>query len=90
MSLTSESKNLKAIAEGIKQHNKSCDFPAAKVLMNPFEVDRLDWDDILGVPIEGDSNIPTGRFRIVCANDLTENEEETVEAIAEERELIPA
>jgi hypothetical protein len=80
--MSSESKNLKAISDAIKQHNSTCEFPATAILMNPFEVDRLDWPDIMGVPIEADSSISTGRFRIVCDKDFQESEAEEVEAIS--------
>ena len=80
-----ESKNLEAISKAIDQHNANCPFPAAEVRMNPFEVERLGWDTIRGLPIEGDPNLGTGAFRIVCARDELEQEEvEMVEAIAEE------
>jgi hypothetical protein len=65
-----EAANLRAISEAIDQHNRNCDFPAAEVRMNPFEVERLAWDSIRGLPIVADSGIATGRFRIVCAREL--------------------
>jgi hypothetical protein len=90
----SEIKNLEAISKAIDHHNSTCEFPAVKILMNPFEVKRLDWDEIRGLPIEPDPNIGTGRFHIVCANETTEKEEEVTEAIGvdtsnpKDRELI--
>ena len=39
-----EAKNLEAISKAIDQHNSNCPFPAAEVRMNPFEVERLGWD----------------------------------------------
>jgi hypothetical protein len=80
-----EAKNLEAISRAIDQHNSNCPFPASEVRMNPFEVERLGWDTIRGLPIEGDPNLGTGAFRIVCARDeLEEKDVEVVEAIAEE------
>lgn len=64
--MNSEAKNLEVIARAIKAHDDSCDSPAIAVLMNPFEVERLDWDEIAGVPIQSDSKIQTGRFKIIC------------------------
>jgi hypothetical protein len=84
----SETKNLEAIAKAIDKHNADCEFPPLEVLMNPYEVDRLDWDTIKGVPINGDDSIGTGRFRIVCAgnNDSNvEEEEEVVDAVSKDR-----
>ncbi|HET8672016.1 MAG TPA: hypothetical protein VFL87_00140 [Thermoleophilaceae bacterium] len=82
---SSEAKNLEAISKAIDHHDKTCEYPAVAVRMNPFEVERLGWDTIRGLPIEGDPNLGTGSFRIVCARDeLEEKDVEVVEAIAEE------
>jgi hypothetical protein len=47
--------------------------------MNPFEVERLGWDSIRGLPIRSDPNLGTGSFRVICGRD--ELEEETVETV---------
>jgi hypothetical protein len=76
-----ESKNLEAISKAIDQHNGSCPFPASEVRMNPFEVERLGWDEIRGLPVVGDPAIGTGRFRIVCSREGSGEEVEEVEAV---------
>jgi hypothetical protein len=76
-----DAKNLEAISRAIDQHNANCPFPAAEVRMNPFEVERLGWDEIRGLPIVGDPQIGTGRFRIVCSRDSGEGSVEELEAI---------
>ena len=58
-----EAKNLEAISKAIDQHNSNCPFPASEVRMNPFEVERLGWDQIRGLPIVPDENLGTGSFR---------------------------
>ena len=83
MARDSEAKNLEAISKAIDQHNSSCPFPAVAVAMNPFEVERLGWDTIRGLPIRPDPAVGTGAFRIVCAREESEPSE-TVEAVAEE------
>ena len=87
-----EAKNLEAISKAIDQHNSGCPFPAAEVRMNPFEVDRLGWEEIRGLPVVPDPEIGTGRFRIVCARDLeTQPGVEEVEAIGTPIEVaVPA
>ena len=80
---SAESKNLAAIVKAIEHHNTTCEFPAVAVVMNPFEIERLGWDSIKGLPIRPEPNMGTGSFRIVCARDEVEPGE-TVEAIAEE------
>jgi hypothetical protein len=56
--------------------------------MNPFEVERLGWDTIRGLPIRPNPSMGTGSFRVVCAREQGEPEEEVVEAVAEE--TVPA
>jgi hypothetical protein len=86
-----EAKNLEAISKAIDQHNSSCPFPAAEVRMNPFEVERLGWDQIRGLPVVPDGAIGTGRFRIVCSRDLDGEGLEEVEAVGQEIETpVPA
>ena len=80
---SSEAKNLEAISKAIDAHNRSCEFPAVAVAMNPFEVERLGWDSIRGLPIRPDPALGTGSFRIICARDELEIEtEEVVEAVS--------
>jgi hypothetical protein len=83
----SEAKNLEAISKAIDKHNDECPFPASEVRMNPFEVERLGWDQIRGLPVIGDPQITTGRFRIVCSGDEEGDELEEVEAVGEPIEV---
>ena len=81
-------KNLEAISKAIDQHNRNCPFPAAEVRMNPFEVERLDWETIRGLPIVADPEIGTGRFRIVCSRDTDDAGIEETEAVGEPLETV--
>jgi len=76
-----EAKNLEAISRAIDQHNSNCPFPAAEVRMNPFEVERLGWEEIRGLPVVPDPEIGTGRFRIVCSRDIDGEGIEEAEAL---------
>jgi hypothetical protein len=78
---SAEVKNLEAIAKAIDEHNSGCPFPASEVRMNPFEVERLGWEEIRGLPVVGDPAIGTGRFRIVCSRDGEGEGIEETEAI---------
>jgi hypothetical protein len=80
---SSESKNLEAISKAIDQHAANCDYPAVAIEMNPFEVERLGWDTIRGLPIRGNPALGTGRFNVVCARDEGEPGE-VIEAVAEQ------
>ena len=82
-----EGKNLEAISKAIDQHNRNCPFPAAEVRMNPFEVERLGWEEIRGLPIVPDPEIGTGRFRIVCSRELDGEGIEETEAVGEPLEV---
>jgi len=64
--MRSDAKNLEAIQKAIKSHAERCKGNVIAILMNPFEVERLGWDEFMGIPIEGDGKVGTGRVRIVC------------------------
>jgi hypothetical protein len=81
-----EVKNLEAISRAIDQHNQNCPFPAAEVRMNPFEIERLGWEEIRGLPIVGDPDLGTGRFRIICSRDVDGEGLEETEAVG--RDLV--
>lgn len=81
---SAEVKNLEAISKAIDQHNASCPYPAAEVRMNAFEVERLGWDQIRGLPVVPDPNVGTGRFVIVCSRDVDGEDLEEAEAVARE------
>jgi hypothetical protein len=83
-----EAKNLEAISKAIDQHNSSCPFPAAEVRMNPFEVERLGWEEIRGLPVVPDPEIGTGRFRIVCSRDADDAGLEETEAVGREFDTV--
>jgi hypothetical protein len=85
---SAEAKNLEAISRAIDQHNANCPFPAAEVRMNPFEVERLGWDHVRGLPVVPDGAIGTGRFRIVCSRDLEDEGLEITEAVGKELETV--
>ena len=86
---SAEAKNLEVISKAIDDHNSSCDWPAVAVEMNPFEVERLGWDSIKGLPIRPNPDLGTGSFRVVCAREEgLPAEEETVEAVADQ--TVPA
>ena len=84
---SAEAKNLEAITRAIDQHNEGCEWPAVAVELNPFELERLGWDTIRGLPIRANPELGTGRFRVVCAREEGEPAE-TVEAVAEQ--TVPA
>jgi hypothetical protein len=81
--MSAEGKNLEVISKAIDHHNTTCPWPAVAIAMNPFEVDRLGWDSIRGLPIQSDPSMGTGSFRIICGRGEQEPAE-TVEAVAEE------
>jgi hypothetical protein len=85
---SSEVKNLEAIYKAIDHHNAACEWPAVAIELNPFEVERLGWDTIRGLPIRGNPALETGAFTVVCAREEGEPEEEIVEAVAEQ--TVPA
>ena len=81
---SSEAKNLEAISKAIDAHNAGCEYPAVAIEMNPFELERLGWDSIRGLPIRGNPALETGAFTVVCAREEGQPEEEEVEAVADQ------
>jgi hypothetical protein len=79
--MSSEAKNLEVISRAIDVHNRDCPFPAVAVAMNPFEVERLGWDEIRGLPIVADPELGTGAFRIICSRDQEGEGIEEAEAL---------
>jgi hypothetical protein len=79
--VSAEGKNLEAISKAIDQHNSNCPWPASEVRMNPFEAERLGWEEIRGLPVVADPAIGTGRFRIVCSREGEGEGLEETEAI---------
>lgn len=79
--MSAAAKNLEAISKAIDQHNRDCPFPASEVRMNPFEIERLGWEEIRGLPLVGDAELGTGRFRIVCSGEGQGEDIEEVEAV---------
>ena len=49
--------------------------------MNPYELERLGWEEIRGLPLVGDPGLSTGRFRIVCSREGDGEGVEETEAI---------
>jgi hypothetical protein len=79
--VSAEAKNLEAISRAIDQHNSNCPWPASEVRMNAFEVERLGWEEIRGLPVVADPEIGTGRFRIVCSRQGDGSDLEETEAV---------
>jgi hypothetical protein len=87
---SAEAKNFEAIAKAKADHNRKCPFPPHSVRMNPFEIDRMGWeegDTIAGLTLEADPKLGTGAFRLVCDGleppELEIDEEATVDAPVE-------
>ena len=83
---SSTAQNLEAISKAIDQHGRNCPGALVEIGMNPFEVERLDFDSFKGIPIVGRQDISTGRFRLVCQRDLVGH----VEAEDAAKESVPA
>ena len=85
-SMSAEGKNFEAITKAKADHNARCPFPPHTVRMNPFEIERMQWeegDTIAGLVLEGDPKVGTGAFRLVCDGmEPPELEIEEVEAIS--------
>jgi hypothetical protein len=92
--VSSEGKNFEAISKAKADHNRHCPFPPHTVRMNPFEIERMQWEEgdvIAGLVLEGDPKIGTGAFLLVCDGmeppELDVEETEVIQAPAEPLEV---
>lgn len=87
--LKAAAKNLEAIQAAIVKHNGNCPGEIVEIQLNPFEHERLGWDDFRGIPIVAEPKLGTGRMRLVCSldHDKEKDAAEEVEGSAE-RELV--
>ena len=75
--------NLEAITRAMDQHDATCPAPLQRIEMAPYEVERLGFDEIRGVPVVERPMMQTGRFRLICGEPEGEVAEEAVtEAVA--------
>jgi hypothetical protein len=87
---SAEARNFEAIVKAKADHNRICPFPPHTLRMNPFEIERMGWeegDTIAGLVLEADSRIGTGAFRLVCDGmeppELDVEQEEVIRGPAE-------
>jgi hypothetical protein len=84
--VSAEAKNMEAIVKAKADHNRHCPFPPHTVRMNPFELERMQWeegDTIAGLLLEADPKVGTGAFRLICDGmEPPELETEDFEAIS--------
>jgi hypothetical protein len=85
-----QASNFQAISKAKADHNRICPFPPHAVRMNPFEIERMGWeegDTIAGLVLEADPAVGTGAFRLVCDGmdppELDEEREVEIEAPTE-------
>lgn len=91
--MNSAAKNLAAIHRAIVQHNGNCGAPITAILLNPFEVSRLGFEDFEGIPIKAEEKLGTGCFRLVCEGQHGSDAAETSTAKqtpAKVGEIVPA
>jgi hypothetical protein len=85
--------NLERIVWARADHNSRCPSPPHTVLMNPFDLERLGWDDgeeiVPGLTLRGDPGVQIDRLRFLCDRDSQAPSTEATEAVARE-ELLPA
>lgn len=78
--MNAEARRLQSLQLALDQHAKGCGDPVRAILMNPFECQKLDWEDFRGIPIESCPDLPTGVVKIDC---LTTTIREGYEAFKE-------
>jgi hypothetical protein len=100
MTLDASAKNMRAVCQAKEHHDRTCQWggKANAVHLAWFDLERMGWEEgdvICGLVVAGDGSIQPGRMRVTCdaepGGGRSEEEEvvETVEAVAEEREVVP-
>ncbi len=99
---SASAKNMEAVCKAKESHNRSCPWggSATEVHLSWFDIERMGWeagDTICGLTVVGDEAVPTGRMRVTCDAEPgggrgAEEEEvvEEVDAVAADRDLVPA
>lgn len=64
--MSTTGKNLERIQQSLDAHKATCGAPVTAIAMNPFEIDRLGFEDFAGIPIIEDSKMGTGSLRLIC------------------------
>ena len=100
MSIDASAKNMQAVCKAKEAHDKSCPWggKANAVHLAHFDIERMGWEEgdvICGLVVQGDEKVATGMMRVTCDAEpdgdggrQAEEELETVDAVAEERELV--
>lgn len=89
--MSASGKNMEAIYKAKAAHDTECPWggEGRRVLMHPFDVDRMGWEDgdvIAGLTLVADTNITTGMLRVECDAEPTgEERREVVDAVAGDR-----
>ena len=99
---SASAKNMEAVCKAKEHHNRTCVYGgnATEVHLSWFDVERMGWEEgdvICGLTVVGSDKIPTGRMRVTCDAEPDgggrfeeEEVEEVVEAVAADRDLVPA
>ena len=85
-------KNYERVVRARDDHNARCAFPAHTLLMHPFDIERLGWEEgetIAGLAVKADDRVQPERFRLLCDRNDQAPKTEATEAVARE-ELVSA
>ncbi len=70
------SKNIRTIRAGIQDHNRKCPVPACAILLHPTEHEKLDVNELWGLPVDADKRVRLGYFMIKCEGSAWRVEDE--------------
>jgi len=100
VSTDASAKNMQAVCKAKDAHNASCPWggQATAVHLSYFDVERMGWEEgdvICGLVVQGDEKVATGMMRVTCDAEpdddgglQEEQEVETVDAVAADRDLV--
>jgi hypothetical protein len=87
--MNKEAKNMEAIYKAKQHHDTTCPYggTGTRICMCGFDVERMGWEEgdvIAGLVVTIDSSITSGRFRVEC--DAEPTNDETIEI--EDKDLV--
>lgn len=86
--MSADAKNLERICDAMRHHDARCGRQLVEIRMHQFEVDRLGWDEIRGVPVVASGSVASGRFELVCEADLPEATPVVEERVPATRQVV--
>lgn len=71
--------NLIAIRRALDRHNSRCPMEAEAILLHPYDHGLMGYDELWGIQVVADEDVPVKRCRIKCHGSAETIDEELAE-----------